>query len=160
MTGESSSKAARLCLWVTWHTGATFIIAGQTLTRSTFFTSSSSIAVAPCSELEDWGSFCATWLPSCPTLEMAISATETVVLQSGNSFLQTFCPKLYKVTSQVGNYILLTLIWWFWCLPCSAWAAANLAELSRHVGYMVELQNQSKKKIVKKVKKSPSSVTL
>ena len=54
----------------------------------------------------------------------------------------------YRVTLQVGDYILLTLIWLFRCLPYSTWAAANLAELTCHVGNMVELPNQSQQNVV------------
>ena len=37
---------------------------------------------------------------------------------------------MYRVTRRVGDYILLTSIWLFWCLPNYAWAAANMAELA------------------------------
>ena len=52
------------------------------------------------------------------------------------------------MTRQVGDNILLTLIWWSRCLPYFARAAANLAELAWHVGNMVELLNQSQQNIV------------
>ena len=55
---------------------------------------------------------------------------------------------MYKVTHQVSDYILLTLICKFRCLPYSAWAAANVAEMAWHVGNMVELPNQRKQNVV------------
>ena len=53
-----------------------------------------------------------------------------------------------RVTHQVGDYILLALIWSFQCLPYSAWAAANLAELACHVAKKVELPKQGQQNIV------------
>ena len=54
----------------------------------------------------------------------------------------------YRVTHQVGDYILLTLNWQFQCLPYSAWAAANLAELACHVAKKVEQPKQGQQNIV------------
>ena len=47
----------------------------------------------------------------------------------------------YRVPCQVGDNILLTLIWQLRCLPYFAWPAADLAEVACHVGNMVELPN-------------------
>ena len=52
------------------------------------------------------------------------------------------------MTRQVGDYILLTFIWLFQCLPYSAWPAANLADLACHVGIIVGLPKQNHQNIV------------
>ena len=43
---------------------------------------------------------------------------------------------------------MLTLIWLFHCLPDSAWAAANWAEIADQLGSIVEFQEYSKQKKV------------
>ena len=64
-------------------------------------------------------------------------------LQRSERDVRTRRTSLYRLTHQVSDYILLTLIWELRCLPYSAWAAENMAELAWHVGIMVELPNQS-----------------
>ena len=41
---------------------------------------------------------------------------------------------MYRVTMAVSNTYLSTTIWLFHCLPDSAWAAANWAEIGQHCG--------------------------
>ena len=48
----------------------------------------------------------------------------------------------------VRDKVVLPLIWLFDCLPDSAWAAANWAEIADQLGSTVELQQYSQQNIV------------